>query len=125
MSTDGVSIGACTSAEDVEAIRALLERYWASFGFAPDFQNFEDELRTLPGRYAPPGGMLLLARVGTSPAGCIALRRLAVDTAEAKRLFVLPERRGSGDGAALLRELIRRAAAVIYRSLVADTLPRM
>ncbi|KAB7849196.1 GNAT family N-acetyltransferase [Streptomyces mobaraensis] len=50
----------------------------------------------------PPGGVFLLARLGGEPAGCAGLRRLDARTAELKRMFVHPERRGRGVGAALL-----------------------
>ncbi|MER5781609.1 GNAT family N-acetyltransferase [Streptomyces mobaraensis] len=50
----------------------------------------------------PPDGVFLLARLGGEPAGCAGLRRLDARTAELKRMFVHPARRGRGVGAALL-----------------------
>ena len=41
------------------------------------FQGFEEELRTLPGAYAPPRGRLLLAGRDADAFACIALRPLA------------------------------------------------
>src|ERR1700678_2822005 len=84
------------------AVRTLLQEYWNSFGFTPCFQNFGDELAGLPGAYSPPDGRLALAKNGDEPAGCIALRRVDGDRAEAKRLFVRPAFRGMGLGRALL-----------------------
>ena len=37
-----------------------------------DADAFEQELASLPGKYAPPHGQLLLATVDGSPAGCVA-----------------------------------------------------
>jgi hypothetical protein len=41
-----------------------------------DAEAFEQELLSLPGKYAPPHGQLLLATVDDSPAGCVALREI-------------------------------------------------
>lgn len=54
---------------DVEAIRALFVEYAESLGFSLDYQGFDAELAALPGKYAPPAGVLLLARVDGVPAG--------------------------------------------------------
>src|SRR5580700_7211432 len=84
------------------SVRILLQEYWDSFGFTPCFQNFGDELASLPGAYAPPKGRLALATIDCKVAGCVALRHVDADRAEAKRLYVRPEFRGLGLGRALL-----------------------
>jgi carbonic anhydrase len=112
-------------AASLAAVRALLQEYWDSFGFTPCFQNFGDELAGLPGAYAPPGGRLALAKIGEEPAGCIALRRVDTDRAEAKRLFVRPAFRGLGLGRALLEWAMNEARAARYREIVGDTMPAM
>jgi putative acetyltransferase len=107
------------------AVRALLQEYWDSFGFTPCFQNFADELAGLPGAYRPPDGRLALAKIGDEPAGCIALRRVDGNRAEAKRLFVRPAFRSLGLGRALLDWAINEARAAGYREVVGDTMPTM
>ncbi len=84
------------------SVRTLLQECWDSFGFTPCFQNFGDELAGLPGAYAPPDGRLALATMDAQPVGCIALRRVDAQRAEAKRLYVRPGFRGHGLGRALL-----------------------
>lgn len=91
------------------------------------YQDFATELTTLPGKYAPPAGELLLARdsMGT-PLGCAALRPLGHDgCCELKRLYVVPEARGMGLGKALLDAVLETAARIGYREIRLDTLPDM
>jgi len=113
------------SREALAAVRLLLEEYWNSFGFTPCFQNFGDELAGLPGAYAPPGGRLALATINDQSAGCIAMRRVDRDRAEAKRLYVRPAFRGHGLGRALMEWVMGEARAAGYREIVGDTMPAM
>lgn len=125
MTTATWQITAVDTAEALAAVRILLEEYWNSFGFTPCFQNFGEELAGLPGAYAPPDGRLALATVDDQPAGCIALRRVDRDHAEAKRLYVRPAFRGLGLGRALMEWVMGEARAAGYREIVGDTMPVM
>ncbi len=115
----------------LSVVNTLFRLYWESFGFTPCFQNFADELATLPGKYAPPRGRLAIAWVHSEPgripqpAGCIALRPVEERRAEAKRLFVRPEFRGRGVGRTLVEWLIGEARAAGYTELIGDSLPVM
>ena len=86
----------------LDATRAIFREYAASLDVDLCFQNFDAELKSLPGEYALPQGALLLALVGGEVAGCGALRPLHdVDYANAcemKRLFVRPGFRRLGLG---------------------------
>lgn len=118
-------------AADMAEARALFEEYAASLPIDLGFQNFADELATLPGAYAPPAGRLLLAGEPGAAAGCIALRPLALADAvpgtagEVKRLYVRPRARSEGLGARLVEQLLAEARAVGYRTLMLDTLASM
>jgi putative acetyltransferase len=117
---------AVTAAEIAEA-RVLFEEYAASIGVDLCFQNFSEELATLPGAYARPRGALLLAGA-VRPSGCVALRPLPDGDpliGEVKRLYVRPDARGSGLGRALVAQILADAAAIGYRELKLDTLPTM
>ena len=110
---------------DIKEVKALFQEYWDSFDFTPCFQNFSDELSGLPGKYAPPGGALVLAVEDGVPAGCAALRRVDVERCEATRLYVRPAFRGRRVGKLLLDWLIARARSLGYREMVGDTMPVM
>jgi len=121
-------IVAAVSEEQIAHVRRLFQEYWDSFGFTPCFQNFGQELAELPGKYAPPGGRLGLALAedgACGPAGCVALRPIDAARCEAKRLYVRPEARGHGLGAALLGWVIAEARAAGYGELLGDTMPVM
>jgi putative acetyltransferase len=111
--------------EHIPLVQSLWREYWESMGLPLDFQAFEEEVLTLPGRYAPPGGRLLLATAQGKPAGTVALRLIAGAACEAKRLYVRPEFRGQGVGDALVRRIIEEARAAGYREMFADSLPSM
>ena len=120
-----MSIAEVRSAEELEAVRRLFEEYWSGFGFTPCFQNFGEELASLPGEYVPPRGALALATIDCRPAGCAALRPFDATRCEAKRLYVRPGFRGHGLGLALLEWVVARAREIGYREMVGDTMPVM
>ncbi|CDI02296.1 GCN5-related N-acetyltransferase [Candidatus Competibacter denitrificans Run_A_D11] len=109
----------------IEEIRCLFAEYAASLNFNLCFQNFSEELAGLPGDYAPPRGCLLLATHDSSPAGCIALRPLAKNNGELKRLYVRPAFRGLGIGQCLVKTLIDRAKEKGYEKIFLDTVGEM
>ena len=111
------------SDKDVNCERELFRKYEAWLGLDLCFQGFEDELRTLPGRYAMPEGRLLLANAKQNAAGCIALRKLDETTCEMKRLFVRDDFRGSGLGNTLVNRLTADARQIGYSKMRLDTYP--
>jgi ribosomal protein S18 acetylase RimI-like enzyme len=111
------------SAEQFEQVRELWREYAAWLEVDLCFQNFEQELSELPGRYAPPEGRLLLAVADGALAGCIALRKIGEGTCEMKRLYVRPAFRGQGIGGHLTALLIEEAREMGYARMRLDTLP--
>jgi len=109
------------SAAQIETVRALFLEYAKSLDFELCFQNFDQELATLPGDYAAPDGRLLLAESAGEAHGCVALHRHAGEICEMKRLFVRPGFRGTGLGRALVEAVISEARKIGYRSMRLDT----
>jgi GNAT superfamily N-acetyltransferase len=118
-------IVAVESAAQLEEVRRMFQEYWDSFHFTPCFQNFGEELKSLPGDYAPPPVRLGLARVSGECAGCIALRPYDLERCEAKRLYVRPAYRDRGIGRKLMDWVIAEARTIGYRELLGDTMPVM
>jgi GNAT superfamily N-acetyltransferase len=127
---------------DHRVTRELFLEYAASLGFNLCFQDFESELASLPGAYAPPGGCILLAETGGTVCGCVAMRPFSdsvCDTVcgcvamrpfsdsvcEMKRLYVRPGSRGLGTGRALAVAVIAKAREHGYLQMRLDTLAAM
>jgi ribosomal protein S18 acetylase RimI-like enzyme len=113
------------SPTDIESIRVLFREYADALGVDLEYQGFEEELRDLPGDYAPPSGTLLLAKSADVVIGCVGVRALDPATAEMKRLYVRPAGRGTGLGRTLAEAAIRFATVNGYERMRLDTLPQM
>lgn len=124
---DSFWIFPATTVDDLCAVADLFQDYAASLPVDLGYQDFAAELAGLPGKYAAPGGALLLARdVGGAALGCVALRPLEGDgLCEMKRLFLAPNARGMGLGRALAEAIVAAARDRGYRELRLDTLPSM
>jgi ribosomal protein S18 acetylase RimI-like enzyme len=113
------------TAAQLSDAHALFLEYKSAIGFDLCFQDFDLEVATLPGEYAPPGGTLLLAMVDGCAAGCVALRAMDERTCEMKRLYVRPRARGHGVGRLLCDAVIAEARARGYTRMKLDTVPQM
>ena len=115
------------NARDIPDVARLFAAYERHIGVDLSYQGFADEVSTLPGKYAPPLGQLLIARDRAGRAiGCVALRPMSdARYCEMKRLFVAPAARGLGLGRALMEAIVSEAARLGYRAVRLDTLPTM
>jgi putative acetyltransferase len=123
---------------DLPAITSLFRAYAASLPIDLGYQGFDGELASLPGKYAPPTGALLIARDANGAAlGCVAMRPLddaggpppdgegRPGVCEMKRLYVAPAGRGQGLGKQLARAIIEAARAAGHHEMRLDTLGAM
>jgi ribosomal protein S18 acetylase RimI-like enzyme len=130
------TIRPATTPEDLNVVRALLREYAAYLNESLGEEHiclseYERELAGLPGAYAAPYGVILLAYLDDEPAGCIALKPLKPERAvkagesacEMKRLWVPTRFRGHAIGSALTRELVVRARDLGYTAMYLDTVP--
>ena len=111
---------------DIAAAARLFTAYanWLSddYGISLEFQNFAEELATLPGKYAAPKGELYVVRsVAGEALGCIAFRPIDDTTCEIKRLYVAMDWRGQKLGARLVSECLNGARTAGYARAVLDT----
>src|ERR1700730_15319415 len=114
-------------AEGIAVAATLFREYADRLGIDLSFQGFEAELASLPGKYAPPTGDLILACAPSGDAlGCVAVRpREGTAACEMKRLYLRPAGRRSGIGTALVTAIIKSAEELGYAEMKLDTLPSM
>ncbi len=115
--------------EALEEVRRIFIAYahWIAdtLHYPLSVQGFETELASLPGRYAPPSGDILVAEVDGNIAGAIAYYTLSEGVAELKRFYVMPEYAAHGVGGALFSAMIEHCRAAGFRSICLDTLSGM
>jgi ribosomal protein S18 acetylase RimI-like enzyme len=114
---------------ELDTMRELFQEYARALGVDLCFQQFDQELANLPGDYAVPRGVLLLATVDGEAAGCCALRPLDTadypNAAEMKRLYVRKPFRGFGLGRQLADAALDAARQGGYACVLLDTLDEM
>jgi putative acetyltransferase len=125
--TTSYEIVEATTARDIDDARHLMRQYNAFLGrLGVDlcFQDFDLELEALPGAYVKPRGNLWLARDNTdgSALGVIAVKPLADNACEMKRLWVTDAAKGRGLGRTLAQTAIDFARAAGYAEMRLDTL---
>jgi len=124
-----VELNTPVTPDDFAMLKVAFCEYAEGLGIDLTFQDFEQELRDLPGEYAEPRGALLVAWLNREVAGCCALRPLdTVDypnASEMKRLYVRPAFRRMGLGRQLAESILDKARAAGYDCVLLDTLDNM
>src|SRR5690554_5143872 len=108
-----------------EAGGRLIRAYAEFLGHDLEFQGFSEELTSLPERYGPPKGALLLAKVDGIYIGAVGLRECGPGIAEMKRMYVLSEHQGKGIGKALSEAFLEQAAKMGYSVVRLDSIPEL
>lgn len=129
MDSQEISVFSPDSSLALEATRTLFLEYAKSLQIDLCFQDFDEELRNLPGEYSAPRGTLLVARVNGEWAGCCAMRPLDSsnysNACEMKRLYVRPQFRGLGLGRCLVEAILNAGRLADYDCILLDTLNDM
>ena len=107
--------------QEVQIAKMLFEEYAEWLGMDLEFQNFQEELDNMPGKYARPSGGLIIAKYDGDIVGCAAVRKLEDGVCEMKRLFVRDQFRGKGIGKALAVRIIEDARKIGYKKMRLDT----
>mgnify|MGYP001212994459 CR=1 FL=1 len=113
--------------EAMATAAALFREYSGVLPHGLEYQGFDEELATLPGKYAKPKGCILLAYVGDEAVGCVAMRELASTpgefgrACEMKRLYTRASARGLGIGRAMCERLLEIARDVGYARMKLDS----
>lgn len=118
---NGIEIAEARWPGDHETVLALFRAYIDGLGIDLSFQGVDDELATLPGKYARPAGVVLLARTDGQAIGTVAYRPFGDGVCEMKRLYIAPEWRKRGAGRLLCDRLLDEARAAGYRRMLLDT----
>jgi putative acetyltransferase len=122
-----LTLVSATTPAHIEDARRLFLEYSAALNIDLQFQNFEEELKGLPGKYAEPEGILILAYSNGNLAGCVGLRPILVadypNACEMKRLYVRSKYRNEKIGYQLVDSLIKAAKLKNYQYILLDTLP--
>ncbi|MBV8536208.1 MAG: GNAT family N-acetyltransferase [Alphaproteobacteria bacterium] len=127
MTTAAIRIAPPRFPDDTELVRQFFTEYVDRLGIDLSFQDVDTELASLPGKYAPPQGAVLLARDDDGKAvGVVALRPLPLSGAcEMKRLYVRPQARAQKVGRRLAEAIVNSARTIGYARILLDTLPTM
>lgn len=125
--TDSYPLSAARSAFDLETARELLVEYKASLAADQECHDIDGELPSLPGLYAEPAGIIVLAHgLFGEAVGCAALRPLEqAGDCEIKHLYVRPRARGGALGRRLAFAVMAHARRQGYARMLVDTRPEM
>ncbi len=112
------------AAMDAPEVRRLIAALDAEIMELYPEDRTADHFRLDADEVAPGRGAFFLAWIDGRAVGCGAVRLLDARSAEVKRMFVEPARRGQGVGTCLLRAIEAEARALGAASLLLETGPR-
>jgi GNAT superfamily N-acetyltransferase len=110
------------AAGDEIAIQQVVFTVLAEYGLKPDPEQTDTDLRDITASYHARGGCFLVVLSPTNRiVGCGGLYPLDSEEAEIRKMYLLAEARGHGNGRRILDELIARAQARGFKRIVLET----
>lgn len=111
--------------EEYEIAARLFREYanWLNIDLC--FQHFDEELEHLQSMYAAPNGGIILSRFTGQYIGCVGVRKIDLQIAELKRMYVQPDFQRRGIGYSLLQDACTLAKKLGYKKIRLDTLNTM
>lgn len=116
-----ITIERATSTDDVAAVKAIFQAFIDFLPIDLGFQGIDEEMQAFPGFYE----FMLIAKHDGVAVGAVALKKHDDDVCEMKRLYVLPEGRGTGAGRLLCERLLNDAKSAGYGIMLLDSLRRL
>ncbi len=111
--------------EEYAAAASLFKEYAAWLNIDLCFQHFDEELQQLQSMYTLPYGGIILCKEDEAYIGCVGIRRLDVERAEMKRMWIKINYQGKGLGSELLNKALELAKNCGYKKVQLDTLNDM
>lgn len=110
------------TADDADAIRAVVVAVMAEYGLSSDLEGNDADLRDFVAAYCERGGSFRVVTSGEgNVVGCGGLYPIDEREAEIRRMYLLPQARGFGIGRKLLEELISLAKERRFERVVLET----
>lgn len=109
-------------AGDELALQRIVFSVLGEYGLTPDPEGTDADLKDIQAHFVARGGHFLVVTDAQGQiVGCGALLPLDAQTAEIRKMYLLPEARGHGQGGAVLRRLIERARQMGVQRLTLET----
>jgi ribosomal protein S18 acetylase RimI-like enzyme len=111
--------------QDYKVAAGLFQLYADWLNIDLSFQHFNEEMAQLEIMYGPPSGAIVLYKHESNYEGCVGIRAINNETAELKRMYVIPSQQRKGIGNILLHEALKMAKGMGYKTIRLDTLKTM
>jgi putative acetyltransferase len=92
---------------------------FAEYGMTFDPDDFDADLRDIDRHYAGAGGAFFVLLDGGGVVGTVAAVPKSATACEVKRLYLLPQYRGRGQGRAMMEHILAWARAAGFRDAIA------
>jgi putative acetyltransferase len=111
--------------DDAGVVRELVFRVLAEYGLSGDPGGTDADLDDLAGSYSARGGLFDVLEDGGRIVGTVGLYPLREGVCELRKMYLLPEARGRGQGRRLLDHALAEARRLGFRRVELETSSRL